>query len=121
MFSFGVVIGVIVGLVIVYQVLTTDVQDHLAEYATLKAMGYGQAWFLGVVFEEALILAGLGFLPGFFAALGLYALAGAATGLPIAMTWTRPLLVLGMTVAMCAASGAIATRRLAQADPAELF
>jgi putative ABC transport system permease protein len=120
-FSFGVVIGVIVGLVIVYQVLTTDVQDHLAEYATLKAMGYGHGWFLGVIFEEALILAALGFLPGLAIALGLYALAGAATGLPITMTWARPLVVLGLTIVMCAASGAIATRRLAEADPADLF
>jgi putative ABC transport system permease protein len=97
------------------------VQDHLAEYAPLKAMGYGHAWFLGVIFEEALILAGLGFLPGLAIALGLYALAGAATGLPITMTWTRPLIVLGLTIVMCAASGAIATRRLAEADPADLF
>ncbi len=120
-FSFGVVIGVIVGVVIVYQVLTTDVQDHLAEYATLKAMGYPQRWFLGVVFEEALILAGLGFLPGAAVALVLYQVAAAGTGLPVAMTATRAVLVLALTVVMCAVSGAVATRRLAHADPADLF
>jgi putative ABC transport system permease protein len=43
------------------------------------------------------------------------------TGLPIAMTPSRPFLMLIGTAAMCALSGAIATRRLARADPADLF
>ena len=39
-FGFGVFIGILVGVVIVYQVLSTDVADHLKEYATFKSMGY---------------------------------------------------------------------------------
>lgn len=120
-FGFGVVIGVLVGVVIVYQVLSTDVADHLKEYATFKAIGYPQAFFLGVVFEEALILGLLGFVPGFLVSLGLYAAVAAATGLPLAMTLTRAGAVLLGTMSMCALSGALATRRLARADPAELF
>jgi len=120
-FGFGIVIGVLVGVIIVYQVLSTDVADHLREYATFKAIGYRQRFFLGIVFEEALMLALLGFIPGILIALALYAAVAAVTGLPIAMPPTRPLLVLGGTILMCAASGAIATRRLARADPAELF
>ena len=54
----------LVGLVIVYQVLSTDVADHLREYATFKAMGYPHRFFLGIVFEEALILGVIGFVPG---------------------------------------------------------
>ncbi len=120
-FGFGIVIGVLVGVIIVYQVLSTDVADHLREYATFKAIGYRQRFFLGIVFEEALMLALLGFIPGILIALALYAAVAAVTGLPVAMPPTRPLLVLGGTILMCAASGAIATRRLARADPAELF
>lgn len=120
-FGFGVVMGVLVGIVIVYQVLSTDVADHLAEYATLKAIGYGQRFFLGIVFEEAMILALIGFVPGLLVSLGLYAAVAGATGLPIAMTALRPPLVLAGTLLMCAISGAIATRRLAGADPADLF
>lgn len=120
-FSFGVVIGLIVGLVIVYQVLTTDVQDHLAEYATFKAIGYPQPYFLGIVFEEAFSLAALGFIPGLLLSLFLYNLAANATELPIAMPVSRPVLVFTLTVLMCAVSGAIATRRLASAQPADLF
>ena len=120
-FGFGVVIGVLVGITIVYQVLSTDVADHLAEYATMKAIGYGQRFFLGIVFEEALVLAVLGFIPGIVVSLGLYVAISSATGLPIEMDFWRPIYVLFGTIAMCCVSGAIATRRLANADPADLF
>lgn len=120
-FGFGVAIGIMVGIIIVYQVLSTDVADHLGEYATFKAIGYPQSFFLGIVFEEAIILALLGFVPGTLISLGLYTAASSATGLPIEMDFLRPFLVLGGTIAMCTISGAIATRRLAAADPADLF
>ena len=120
-FGFGVVLGLIVGLVIVYQVLATDVQDHLSEYATFKAIGYPPRFFMSIVFEEAVSLATLGFIPGLVIALILYEVASRATGLPITMPWSRPFLVLFLTVTMCTLSGAIATRRLNSADPAELF
>jgi putative ABC transport system permease protein len=120
-FGFGVVMGALVGVVIVYQVLSTDVADHMREYATLKAIGYRQRFFLGVVFEEAAILAIFGFVPGFLLALAAYALVAMGTGLPLAMTPARAAGVFLATLGMCAISGAIATRRLAGADPAALF
>jgi len=120
-FGFGVFMGVLVGLVIVYQVLSTDVADHLREYATFKAMGYGQPFFLGIIFEEAIVLAVFGFIPGFIASMGLYAGLVAVTGLPVAMDAPRAILVFLGTLAACTLSGAIATRRLAKADPADLF
>jgi putative ABC transport system permease protein len=120
-FGFGVVIGIIVGIVIVYQVLSTDVVNHSREYATFKAMGYDRSFFLGIVLEEATILAFFGFLPGFFVALGLYSAMSAVAGLPLEMDLPRIAAVLFGTLAACALSGAIATRRLAAADPADLF
>ncbi|HEX2556467.1 MAG TPA: ABC transporter permease DevC [Microvirga sp.] len=120
-FGFGIVIGILVGVIIVYQVLSTDVADHIREYATFKAIGYRQRFFLGVVFEEALVLACLGFVPGLLVSLLLYAAVSAATGLPLAMTPARPPLVLAGTLLMCTISGAVATRRLARANPADLF
>lgn len=120
-FGFGVVIGVLVGVIIVYQVLSTDVADHIKEYATFKAIGYPQRFFLSIVFEEAAILAVLGFVPGIAIATTLYLVIAQATGLPLAMTAGRAGLVLVGTIAMCALSGAIATRKLARANPADLF
>ena len=120
-FGFGVIIGILVGIVIVYQVLSTDVADHLKEYATFKAMGFPQKFFLGIVFEEALILAILGFIPGFIVASGLLAGMKQATTLPLAMTAQMAVMVFIGTLIACTISGAIATRRLAAADPADLF
>jgi putative ABC transport system permease protein len=120
-FGFGVLIGVLVGLVIVYQVLSADVADHMREYATFKAMGYGPRFFLGVIFEEALILGVLGFVPGVAIGTGILALMGKVTTLPLSMSWSMALMVFVGTILFSALSGAIATRRLAAADPADLF
>lgn len=120
-FGFGVLIGVLVGLVIVYQVLSTDVADHLREYATFKAMGYGPLFFLGIVFEEALVLGIMGFIPGLIVGTTILTVMGKITTLPLAMTPSMALVVFLGTVVFSALSGAIATRRLAAADPADLF
>ncbi|MCP4072972.1 MAG: FtsX-like permease family protein [Hyphomicrobiales bacterium] len=120
-FGLGTFVGILVGLVIVYQVLSTDVADHLKEYATFKAMGYGQPFFLGIIFEEALILAVLGFIPGALVSTGIYQLLVAKSGLAINMTVARAIVVFLGTLAACSISGAVATRRLAHADPADLF
>lgn len=120
-FTLGTAMGFIVGTVIVYQILFTDVANHLPEYATLKAMGYTDRYLLIVVFQEALILAVLGYFPGFFLASGLYALTKSATNLPMVMTLSRAVMVLILTIIMCSFSGAIAVRKLQAADPADIF
>ena len=120
-FGFGVIMGLVVGAIIVYQILFSDVQDHLQEYATLKAMGYTNRYLFGVVLQEAAILAVLGFVPGLLACLVIYSAAGQATRLPIEMTVDRGVLVLGLTLGMCALSGAIALRKIRSADPADVF
>lgn len=120
-FGLGAGVGFIVGIVIVYQILYSDVADHLPEYATLKAMGYTDNYLLGVLMQEALILAVLGFMPGFFLSFGLYHVTQAATLLPIGMKLERAVTVLVLTVIMCSVSGAIAMRKLSAADPADVF
>ncbi len=114
-------IGVLVGIVIVYQVLSTDVADHLREYATFKAMGYGPRFFLGIVFEEALVLGIMGFIPGLIVGTTILTLMGKITTLPLGMTPSMAMTVFLGTIVFSALSGAIATRRLGAADPADLF
>jgi putative ABC transport system permease protein len=120
-FTLGAAMGFVVGCVIVYQILYSDVSDHLPEYATLMAMGYRLLGLLGVVAREALILAVLGYLPAYAAGQGLYALVRSGTRLPVAMDPQRALLVFAMILVMCMGSAALAMRRLADADPAEIF
>lgn len=120
-FTLGAAMGFIVGIVIVYQILYTDVADHLPEYATLKAMGYGDRYLLGVVFQQALILAVIGYAPGLGISSLLYVVTAQATSLPMAMTLGKAATVLILTVVMCVGSGAIAMRKLSAADPADIF
>ena len=120
-FTLGTIMGFIVGTVIVYQILYTEVSDHLVEYATLKAIGYSHNYFLTVILQEALILAVLGYLPGLAFTLFLYKQARAATLLPVFMTTSRAIMVLVLTILMCFISGTIAVKKLKSADPADIF
>ncbi len=120
-FGLGVAMGLAVGVIVVYQILFSDVQDHLREYATLKAMGYTNGFLSRVVLGEALLLAVIGFVPGLGLSLLVYSQASAATNLPVVMTEARAGLVLLLTIAMCAGSGLLALRKLRSADPAEVF
>jgi putative ABC transport system permease protein len=120
-FTLGTIMGFIVGIVIVYQILYTDVSDHLAEYATLKAMGYSNFYLSKIVLQEAFVLSILGFIPGFIVCIGLYALTRNATRLPLDMTMERGIQVLILTTIMCTISGAVSLRKVQSADPAEIF
>ncbi|MCM0592727.1 MAG: ABC transporter permease DevC [Gloeotrichia echinulata CP02] len=120
-FGLGTAVGFIVGIVIVYQILYSDVSEHMPEYATLKAMGYGDNYLLGVLLQEALLLAVLGYIPAFLLSIGLYNLTATATLLPIFMKTERAIYVLNLTIIMCSFSGAIAMRKLRSADPADVF
>lgn len=118
---FGTVVGFVVGVIIVYQVLYSDINDHISEYATLKAMGYSDNYLLFVVIQEAVILAVMGFLPGFITSVGLYQLLVTLTKIPLAMRASVAIQVFILTVVMCIVSGAIATNKLRSADPADIF
>jgi putative ABC transport system permease protein len=120
-FNFGAMMGFIVGVAIVYQVLYSDVSDHLSEYATLKAIGYSNRSLLIVIFQEAVFLAVLGYMPGFIATLGMYQLLTTLTKLELVMTINLALTVFILTLAMCLISGAIASNKLRAADPADVF
>ena len=120
-FTLGAAMGFVVGCVIVYQVLYSDVSDHLPEYATLMAMGYKLRTLLGVVVREGLLLALFGYLPAYAAGQGLYLLVRSATALPVAMDFSRAMTVFSMILVMCMASAGLAMRRLVDADPAEIF
>lgn len=120
-FGLGVIVAMIVGCAIVYQVLASDISNHRAEYATLKAMGYGRGYLAMVVLQQAILLGALGFLPGVLVAMGLYELTSIVANIPIGMTWGRAVAVFGLTLAMCAISGMLALRKVNSADPADLF
>lgn len=120
-FAFGAIMGFVVGAIIVYQILFADVSEHLNEYATLRAIGYSNRFVSGIVLQQSVILAVLGFLPGLAIVHWLYGTAAGATNLPIYITWERTLNVFLMTLAMCSISALLAVRKVRRLDPAEVF
>ncbi len=120
-FSLLTAMGFVVGIILVYQILYTDIADHWSEYATLKAMGYGNGFLFGVVIQEAIILSVLGFIPGFLISALFYNLVAGVTGLLFVMTLERVVNLYITTFMMCLISGTIAVRKVQRTDPAEVF
>jgi len=120
-FGFGTIMGLLVGGVVVYQVLFTDVSDHLKEYATLKAMGFSNQFILIVVIQEAILLAVSAFIPATILSATLYYLLSNVSGIELQMTADKSLLVGILTISVCTIASAIAVRKLKDADPASVF
>jgi putative ABC transport system permease protein len=120
-FSLGMVVGFAVGIIICYQILYTNVNNYLPQFGTLKAMGFTNRYLVGVVLQQAVFLAVLGFLPALLASQVLFWIVSGLTGLLMFLTPIRIAVILVVTVAMCLISGTIAVRRILTADPAEVF
>ncbi len=121
LFGLMLIMVFVIGIVIVYQILYTNISNQIVAYATLKAIGYENSYLLKVVFQQAVILALLGYIPGFFLSLGIYNIAIKATKLPIRMNLNNMLVILLSTILMCMTSGLLATNKLRAADPADIF
>ena len=121
LFQVGVVVAMVVGTAIVYQVLSSDVTNHLAEYATLKAVGYGNGYLVKVILQQAIALGLMGFLPGMLLAEVVYRITTYVANVPVVMNVGRVVFVLAISLGMCAVSGLGALRKVRSADPADLF
>ena len=84
--SLGAAIGVLVGMVVVGQILYSSVSDHLKEFGTLKAMGASDWVIYGIILEQALWMAVLGYIPGMALCFGVAYWAGATQGILILIT-----------------------------------
>ncbi len=114
-------LAIVVGAVVVYQILYSDVTNHLPEYATMKAMGYADGKLFRLILLQSVYISVLGFACGEGFGEIIFVLLRRATLLPMALTVPRTLEVYGMTLAMCAVSGSLAMLALRGADPAEIF
>lgn len=120
-FGIGMVVGFIIGVTICYQILFNEINDHQAEFATLKAIGHGNGYLVRVVLGEALYLSLLAYLPGLAVSQLLYALLHNMTGITLQLTPLRAAMVFVMAVVMCVVSASMAVRKVLGCDPAEVF
>jgi putative ABC transport system permease protein len=120
-FGCGVLVAILFGIVITYQVLSLEVTHRLSEYATLKALGFSDGYLSRIVLQQAVLFAVVSYIPGFFFALGIYYLASVMTRLPVNMTAERAVIVFFVNLLLCCLSGLLALRILRRADPVDLF
>lgn len=127
-FQAGVVVAVLVGVVFVYQVISSDISSRLREFATLKAIGYGDRYLSWTILYQSWLLALFGYVPGLVISFGLYFVAGTVAGIPIGfqgepvpVVLFRCLSVLLISVTLCSVSALFALAKLKAADPADLF
>lgn len=120
-FGFGTLMGLVVGMVIVYQILFTDIGNNIPQYATLVAMGYSHAYLRHIVFASSIYLAFIGFIPGAILSTILYGVAERSIFIPFSMGFDRIASVFFFILTMCVAAGLLAIRKLKSADPADMF
>jgi putative ABC transport system permease protein len=120
-FTMGVAVGFVIGVFICYQILYTDIADHLRQLAMLRALGYRDGQIVRLVLRQATLLGMLGFAPAVALAFGLYAMLTALTGIVTNLTPARVALVFALTLGMSLVSGLLAVRKALTADPADLF
>jgi putative ABC transport system permease protein len=117
----GATVGVVVGIVVVGQILYSSVSDHLREFGTLKAMGASDWVIYGIIVEQALWMAVLGYLPSMALCLALGAWTFATQGIIILITPLMGVGILGLTVVMCVGSAMFAIQKVTRVDPAIVF
>ncbi|MBE9211253.1 ABC transporter permease [Plectonema cf. radiosum LEGE 06105] len=117
----GAAVGIVVGVVIVGQILYSAVADHLKEFGTLKAMGASNRVIYGIIIEQALWMAILGYIPGMLLCWGLGAWTLATQGIVILITPFTAVGVFGVTVLMCVGSALFAIQKVSKVDPAIVF
>jgi putative ABC transport system permease protein len=120
-FVVGMIVGFMIGCMICYQILFTEIADHQSQYATLKAIGYHVRFLVGTVLRQALYLALTAFFAGALGSVVAYHVLRALTGFQMWITPGRVLIVMLLTVTMCVVSAAIAIRKVLASDPAEVF
>jgi putative ABC transport system permease protein len=120
-FGSGLLISLVVGIMIVYQIVSTQVGRQLPQFATLKAIGYRDRSMFATVGAMSLLIVILGFIPAFGAALGLYSVIRQQTLLPVAMSELRLLAVFAAAIVMAVTSALLSVQVLRRADPADVF
>lgn len=120
-FWMGTIVGFIVGMLISYQIIYTDLSDQLPQYATLRGMGYGSRYLVLVVFQQAAFAAVAAYIPAWLLCLLVYHVIGELALMPLQMTFYVTVVSFALTLGMCLVSAALAIRRVIAVDPAEVF
>ncbi len=121
MFQVGMVVAFAAGAAILYQILASEMNNRLGEFATLKALGYPASAIYGIGIQQGLIYALLAYGPALLLAAGFYRVARELSGFPLHLDLGRAGFVLGLALVMCAIAAVLSLWKIRRADPASLF
>jgi putative ABC transport system permease protein len=121
MFRVGMLVAFIVGAVILYQILASEITNRLKEFATMKAMGYSERFIYGIGIKQGLIFSIMGYFPSLILSIGLYRVLRELSSFPVYMDLERAIFVFFLTLGMCAIAAFFALGKIKRADPADLF
>lgn len=121
MFRVGMVVAFAAGAAILYQILASEMNNRLGEFATLKALGYPSTAIYGVGIQQGLIYALLAYGPALLLATLLYRIARQLSGFPLYMDFGRAVFVFVLALTMCAFAAVLSLWKIRKADPASLF
>jgi putative ABC transport system permease protein len=121
LFAVGMVAGLLIGAMTCYQVLFSEIADHLKMYSTLKAAGFSDAFLRRTIVEQSITLSLLGFAVGLGLGIVLCLYITRSSGFEVLVAPLHGALVCALTIIACIGAGLVAVRQVIVADPAELF
>ena len=120
MMRFGLLVGLIVGAVALFQALGSQMETRLRDFAVLRAMGFSSWFVYGVGALQLLLMSFLAFALAWIAAIPVFALIERLTHLSLP-TDPHLLLSAGLLCLPMIATAAWPVLRAGRADPASLF
>ncbi|MEO1123218.1 MAG: ABC transporter permease DevC [Cyanobacteria bacterium J06635_15] len=120
-FLFSMIFSIIIGVVILYQVLYQNISRFTKEYATLKAIGYSQRFLVEIVLEQVFVFAVLGYIPGLIVSYFVYDALSEVTKMKFLLSFNIAFFVFFLVCLICGVSGIIATNKLKDANPVDIF
>jgi putative ABC transport system permease protein len=113
-------LGLVVGVVVVAQTIYATTMDHIREYGTLKAMGASNRYLYGVILQQAIISAFIGYAFG-MAASWFVVRGSEKGGAAILLPPEMAVGMLGLTMVMCVVAALVSIKKVTRLDPALVF
>jgi putative ABC transport system permease protein len=120
-FGSGLVVSFVVGIMVLFQTLATQITRQLPQFATLKAIGYRDRYLDAIVLIQSFLITAVAFVPALGAALLIYAVVREETLLPLSLSPATLAAVFAITLVMSAISAILSLGGRRRADPAEIF
>jgi len=114
------ILGLVIGSVIISQTLYAITNDHLPDYATLIAIGFGRAQLVGTILCQAIILGAIGIGLGSLA-FAYAAKLSATSPIPLETNWMVFGGIVALMQACCLLASVLSVRSIFRIDPISVF